>query len=364
VQVLVVDGVEDAYRRGLELVYNTGLLEHSRVGDVLAVPGPVATVYTNPRERVLFNERRDANPFFHLIESVWMLSGTNDATFLDRYVKNFSERFAEDDGLAHGAYGHRWRNHFVSDNLSSTIDQLVEAGKMLFENPTTRRVVIAMWDPTVDLAADMKDVPCNLSIMCRSRMGPTGHWVLDTTVCCRSNDAIWGAYGANAVHMSVVSEVLAGLAGMELGTYTQFSNNLHAYTDILKKVWDGAAPKEPNPYQAEIVRPLSILENKLSWGKTRSQVAEEARRVLEDAELFYERVGNGETLDARDYSTHWFQEVVVPMEQVHMAVRAGGLLYALQLCILIEASDWRLAAQQWLKRRIAKKAQIQETRDA
>ena len=45
----------------------------SRNGPVLVIEEPVTVCYENPNERVLFNTRRDANPFFHLFESLWML---------------------------------------------------------------------------------------------------------------------------------------------------------------------------------------------------------------------------------------------------------------------------------------------------
>jgi thymidylate synthase len=55
--------------------------------------------------------------------------------------------------------------------------------------------------------------------------------VLDLTVLCRSNDVVWGAYGANAVHFSVLQEYLAGRIGVDVGVMYQFSNNYHGYVD-------------------------------------------------------------------------------------------------------------------------------------
>jgi hypothetical protein len=40
----------------------------SRNGDVLQIAEPVIITYEQPCERVLFNDARDANPFFHLCE--------------------------------------------------------------------------------------------------------------------------------------------------------------------------------------------------------------------------------------------------------------------------------------------------------
>ena len=65
------------------------------------------------------------------------------------------------------------------------------------------------------------------------------------TVTNRSNDMIWGAYGANAVHMSVLLEYMAGMLGYGVGAYYQFSNNLHAYTSVLDKLEGMQAEYEP-----------------------------------------------------------------------------------------------------------------------
>ncbi len=176
----------------------------------------------NPMNRVSFNPKRDANPFFHLMEALWMLAGRNDATWLDQFVGDFSKRYSEEDGKMHGAYGFRWRKHFDieggGDGSLSIPDQLDTAVKLLKVNPDNRRVVIAMWDPIADLGQEYRDIPCNTHIYCRVRiLGDvdfTGDWshepVLDLTVCCRSNDAIWGAHGANAVHFFGAARISCG----------------------------------------------------------------------------------------------------------------------------------------------------------
>ena len=43
-----------------------------------------------PCERVLLYPERNANPFFHLYESLWMLAGRNDVAGPARYAKNMN----------------------------------------------------------------------------------------------------------------------------------------------------------------------------------------------------------------------------------------------------------------------------------
>jgi len=224
--------VNNALLRGLKLFYNrdgnpSDVVEvtHSRNGEVWRIDSPVTTVYENPSHRVLTSATRNANPFFHLFEALWTLAGRKDLKFLETYVSRIRE-FSDDGVTLNGAYGWRWRNHFSIDQLTAVIDLLTTV-------PNTRRAVLAMWDGGHDMyhARSSKDVPCNTTIYF-SRRGQS----LDMTVCCRSNDALWGAYGANAVHMSFLQSFVAGALGICVGRYFQVSNDLHLYTSVMSKM--------------------------------------------------------------------------------------------------------------------------------
>jgi len=380
-RVIEARNVNDAYRQGIQLVRSEGVLEDSRAGKVLVMQSPVATVYSRPRERVLFEPQRAANPFFHLMESIWMLAGRRDATWLDQYVSDFSSRFAEDDGNAHGAYGHRWRNHFQrttthqyvdrtvgipDQRVVVPIDQLLEAGEILLKNPTSRQAVISMWDPAVDLGAVKRDVPCNDLIMLRSRRDHIDDcWELDITVLCRSNDLIWGLAGANAVHMSMVHEVLAQLSGMRTGRYTQFSNNYHAYTDVLDKVASRTlAPlSEWDTYSRGEVASQPLFYT-TQTNSSRDEMAREAQGFLRDCEAFCTQ--QHRLPDEPQKFTlgrhQWFEQVAVPMQLTHVCLKSGDSAEAARYTGRIRATDWRLAADQFIQRRIDRAAKVEEAR--
>ena len=103
-KVLSVRNVHEALPRALKLLQQQGIERPSRNGPVLQAPWPVTTVYQNPLERVVFWPERDANPFFHLYESLWMLAGRNDIAPLTRYAKNMAN-YSDDGETQHGAYG-------------------------------------------------------------------------------------------------------------------------------------------------------------------------------------------------------------------------------------------------------------------
>src|ERR1035437_7140438 len=140
--IIKVRNVEEALGEGFQWLKVAGLDEPSRNGPVRVAPGPVITEYLNPQERVVFNTTRDANPVFHLLEAVWMLAGRDSVKFLLPYNARMAE-YAEPDGAMRGAYGYRWRKMFGLDQILTSIE-------LLKAQPSTRRVVIQMWDANAD----------------------------------------------------------------------------------------------------------------------------------------------------------------------------------------------------------------------
>jgi len=243
-KVIEARNVHEALPLGLRLLKEHGIRRESRNGPVLQAPWPVCTVYERPWERVLFWPERDANPFFHLYESLWMLAGRNDVVPLLRYAKQMAA-YSDDGSLLWGAYGFRWRRHF-------DIDQLELIAEALKRNPEDRRQVLQMWDVEADLGRQGKDLPCNLEAT--FQINTEGK--LELTVFNRSNDIIWGAYGANAVHFSFLLEYMANWIGVPMGVYRQVSVNYHAYVEVFERTLPllreplYATPEPiPNPYE-------------------------------------------------------------------------------------------------------------------
>lgn len=308
-------------------VLTMGVVEPSRNGKVLTVPMPVALLYRNPRERVLFHPERDANPFLHFFESLWMLAGRNDAAYMTRLAQNFAA-YSDDGTTFNGAYGFRWREHFAHDQLTLIVQQLRA-------DPSSRRVVLSMWDGHHDPAAaegGSRDVPCNTHIYFRIVGG-----LLNMTVCNRSNDLIWGACGANVVHMSYLQEYLAARIGCEVGQYWQISNNLHVYEPhwpLMKKMDLLTSERVANPYT--VVRPYdSLMRNTARW---------EAELVA-----FLDN-GNKPPMGCKE---PFFTRVAAPLAEAHRAYKQGDYGYAIGLAERCTAEDWSRAAVEWLERRAA-----------
>jgi len=332
--VIEVENVEQALREGIRLLHYFGVAQESRAGKVIVANSPVTTVYRNPTQRVLLNADRDANPFFHFLESLWMLGGRNDVDYMDTVLPSFAQ-FSDDGETFHGAYGKRWRGHFC-DYLASEagnykpIDQLSVIIAILKENPDDRRAVLTMWDPTYDLGNKGKDFPCNTHIYF-SRCNAERK--LDMTVCCRSNDIIWGAYGANAVHMSVLQEVMAAGIGCEVGRYWQISNNFHAYQRTLNPLAHLIDAPSFDPYRS--LKPFRIVNTPIE------QWFNELKMFLEEPW-------------AIGFKDSFFRKVAIPIYKAMLTYRGGekgchdAALLDIKVCA---ADDWRTACQAWLIRR-------------
>ena len=247
-----------------------------------------------------------------------------------------------------GAASFRWRHHFdlegggAIDRLPDQLDTIV---RLLKENPDDRRIVLQMWDPVSDLAVNKKDVPCNTQAYFRVRTevgepepgggDPLVRYILDMTVCCRSNDAVWGAYGANAVHFSVLQEYIAARIGVLVGKYFQVSNNYHVYTNVLDKIDLGLGSEDL--YKGEVsenVRPTPLVDDPDMF----------------DVDLRLFMAG-----DDAGFNNLFFKQVAVPMKRSYALWRAKRREEAVDtLTLMPPLSDWRVAAEAWFRRRMAK----------
>jgi hypothetical protein len=325
--------VNEALPLALDLLRSQGLPACSRGINTIRLNGPLSTVYVNPMERVLFDQHRNANPFFHLIEALWILSGSNTAALPGLMLPSLLN-YSDNGRTFHGAYGYRLAHAFGFDQLETVIH-------LLQKKPDTRQAVLSIWHPELDLGAGTKDTPCNDMIML-----DIVDEALNMTVCNRSNDAIWGAYGANAVQFSVLQEWLASSIGVGVGYYVQQSNNLHIYPD--NPFWiDFLADKHDaghvtNPYISKVVCPKPLARSPA-----------EASLFRKDCmALNYEAEhGAGLRVLAEVGDTEYFQTVVSPMLYAYAAHRDGDYRRAWELTHAIQAEDWRLACTQWVDRR-------------
>ena len=370
---LTYKDVNEAFR-GLVSGLNSGEIqtveEDSRAGKVRRVLEPVTITYLKPRRRVLLNRERDANPFFHLFESLWMLAGRNDVESLSRYNSKIG-KIASDDGVTfNGAYGYRWRHKEWWDDkqthpgdpwieMTDQLDVLIEHLK---KNPNSRRAVLQMWNVEDDLLKidSSNDVCCNTAVYFSIReeknweaekkmampMPPIRYF--DMTVTNRSNDVVWGTFGSDVVNLSFLQEYVACCLDAEVGVYNQFSNNLHFYLDNWKPdAWLGdyhadAFTLPPVSYDREVFEAIHLVRNK--------DIFDQEVKQFVDSKF--------------PWMTPWMEpflnDVAAPMAKAfdfHKQRRYEDALFSISDMAGV-ASDWKAEARRWL---IARRNKYEES---
>lgn len=318
----------------LDRIDHIGVVRDSRDGPVIMFPEPTTIVWEKPKERVIFWPEREANPFFHLMESLWMLSGRRDVKFVEQFVKRM-RNYSDDGKNFHAAYGYRWRKNF------GRCDQLEEIITALKTNKDCRRQFLGIWDVQRDLSRVGVDLPCNVG----ATFQITHDGELNMVVHNRSNDAIMGAAGANIVHFSILQEFIAAGIGVPVGKYWQVSSNLHVYMRDFEKYKDLAihAP-DPNrliprcPYSTGEVEITPVVDIDLGiWHEDLAMWMRDPKKV--------------------GLRSPFFLRIATPMMAAHRAYKKDDVDKAIEIIEtqMPERSDWKLASREWLQRRKEKK---------
>jgi len=332
------DNINDAFRIGLiyfrQFLADGSLHKTGGRGQTrLEYPFPMATTYRYPRQRVLFDPVRDANPFFHLMESLWIIEGREDVEWLKQWLPSIAN-YSDDGHVFHGAYGARIHRG----------GQLERVIHRLQQEPDGNRAVLSIYDgPDRDASYTGKDMPCNCTVFLSRR-----NEKLNITVCNRSNDLIWGTYGANVVQFSMLQEYIAARVGLSMGWYVQFSNNTHIYPEngATQRVLDASSV---------VIDPYHSVEQMVAfagqgWGmqmKSSPLVVSPARWYSDLRRFMF-----GDTSPAL-YTEPFFHGVALPMQAAHHEYRIGELENAIAIAWSISAMDWRFACARWLERRLA-----------
>tara|TARA_R110000824_G_scaffold86433_2_gene213854 strand:- start:6205 stop:6804 length:600 start_codon:yes stop_codon:yes gene_type:complete len=197
-----------------------------------------------------------------------------------------------------------------------------------------------MWDANKDLNRAGVDVPCNTCIYFKIRNNQ-----LLMTVSNRSNDVIWGTFGANIVHMSMLHEYMASALDVNIGAYTQVSDSFHAYTKVFEEMhsrleeadaFDFYSMKHfENPYENRGINhyPMVNTNSIEDWNNELHKYLE--RKPFEDME----------------FDDIFFSHVAVPLQDawfLHKQGETDDAMSEVQNCI---ATDWSTAGFDWLLRR-------------
>jgi thymidylate synthase len=208
-----------------------GIVQPSRIGQMREILHSAMSI-SDPTQRWVTSRTPAINPAFAIAEIVWIITGRNDSAFLN-YFNRQLPKYAGRGDTYHGAYGRRLRHH-------QGIDQLERAYQTLKIKPSSRQMVLQIWDSRIDLPSSLgkeasTDIPCNLVSILKVRSGR-----LEWMQIMRSND-VYRGLPYNIVQFTTLQEVMAGWLGLELGEYNQISNSLHVYEKDLEHIHTSTA---------------------------------------------------------------------------------------------------------------------------
>ena len=334
-----VRNVNDAILEGITLLRTKGEQVESRNGPTLEMNCPVATTYQRPWERVVLSNVRDANPFFHLMEAMWILAGRCDVKFLTEFNKRMAD-YSDDGEEFNAPYGYRMRVAVNMQIVPQPFDQIQHVISILRNDPNSRQAVIQIWD-SEDLNKSTKDKACNMSVVFRIRKG-----ALHMTVYNRSNDILWGAYGANVVQFSMLQEYVAAHLGVHMGPYTQITNSYHVYTTGPGgELWDKLLARYQNN---SLLYRNSFTDFVTMFKKDITRFDNDLKTMF----YLYDNHGLSELGKYSAWQSTYFKKLVAPMIRVHLIHKSHGPYKAMEHTHEILADDWRYASDIWLSNRI------------
>jgi thymidylate synthase len=286
----------------------------------------------DPRQRWIASRFPALNPAFAIAEAIWIATGRNDSGFLNYFNPRLPE-FAGEGPIYYGAYGFRLRRHF-------DLDQLDRAFRALSSDPTSRQVVLQIWDTQADLpdkngTPRSKDIPCNVMALLKVRDNR-----LVWTQIARSNDLFLGL-PHNIVQFTVLQEIVAGWLEIEVGPYHHLSDSLHLYAR--------------NGVVRELLQPTTVPESsdRLNLPKAESE------KVLQDVSNFANVLAIM-TNSSRDL-LDTFSCLRIPQPYINLAAilaadalrRRGDVELALEITSRCTNPCLRFMMERWVRRRRA-----------
>jgi thymidylate synthase len=246
---------DEAWRQAARVLLRSGSRQPSRQGLTKEVLG-VAMSLTEPQDRLVWS--RPMNPAFAIAETIWVLSGSNQPSFVEFWNPRMRRYVDPRTRVLHGAYGARLGvRPRLSSNATAQLrpengnarresDQLRNAETVLRRDPTSRQVVLQIWESDRDFPNPRPrspDIPCNIvsHLLVRNNR-------LEWLQVMRSNDVVWGL-PYNLFQWTVIQETLAGWLGLETGKFTLVVDSLHVYKPFWKPLekWVSTAHRARAP---------------------------------------------------------------------------------------------------------------------
>jgi len=169
----------------------------------------------------------------------WIKSDEELNEYLEKYVQTYftkksvvvyeKRKIELKEADVSYTYGDRLTNYHGLNQLEVAVEAVKKSIK---ENRQTRRLVLSLVDPKVDLSEETEklEIPCFTQYWIFNRK-ENGKWLLHATMFLRSHDAL-RAFPANAYAGTKILEYIAEKTSCEVGTLTMFFGSCHVYMDF------------------------------------------------------------------------------------------------------------------------------------
>jgi thymidylate synthase len=213
-QLLRIADNRAGYLQLVDYVRKQGRKQASRNGDTLEVDDMVIQLLDPTKAIPSGVGRRNYSLALAHLEGLQLVAGDTYDDLMVQIAPN-TDRFRENDGKFHGAYGRR---------ISGQMPVIVERLK---EDPDTRQAVVTLWNPELDALGGKSDHPCTCLFNWRVREGKL---LMSTFM--RSQDVHWG-WPYDVVMFTTLQLTMAAYLGVEPGAYTHHAASFHIYTKDL-----------------------------------------------------------------------------------------------------------------------------------
>ena len=190
-------------------------------------------------------------------ELLWMLRGeTNIKPLIDQGV-HIWDAWADANGELGPVYGAQWRKWTVNHEYGITVDQIMDAQRLIKTDPNSRRIVVSSWN--VGDLEDMALSPCHCLFQ---------FFVADGKLSChlyqRSADVFLGV-PFNIASYALLTHLMAAACDLKVGDFVHTFGDLHLYSNHMDAAAEQLA-RQPVPFPKLGLQNLGrVIENVWDW---------------------------------------------------------------------------------------------------
>jgi len=223
--------VATAYKKILhDLLYNPEYISKPRGLEVKEIINCVIEI-REPNYNLFVNNERSSPKKYIAAELLWYFSGTNDATFIEKYASMW-KKLKNKNNKVNSAYGYLIFNEETDNDDAYTQYEWVISS--LVKDKDSRQAFMHFHKPRHQYFGN-KDQVCTLVALFHIRDNK-----LNMTLSMRSNDVILGFMTDftffNILHQQVFTHLKIYYPELEIGTYTHISHSMHLYEEHYEKV--------------------------------------------------------------------------------------------------------------------------------